>query len=66
MVYHDAKLAEVTQWDDARTKQQRHPYPNPKMLQENEKWQINEFLGRWLDHSFDAAVSQAPVKGVAE
>ncbi len=46
-LYHDAGLAEVV---DSRgvAMEPVNPYPNPDMLQKNEKQGLNEFLGEWL------------------
>ena len=47
-IYHDATLAEVVAWQGHRQLQPRHEYPNPKMYQEDEKAQLNTFLGELL------------------
>ncbi|PCJ50254.1 MAG: hypothetical protein COA74_03255 [Gammaproteobacteria bacterium] len=46
-LYHDALLAEVV---DSRGLAMLpvNPYPNPAMLQKNEKQSLNSFLGEWL------------------
>lgn len=49
-LYHDAKVAEVIDFQQKRRFQSRYPYPNPGMHQRNEKQQINLFLAEWLDH----------------
>ena len=49
-LYHDAKVAEVIDFQQKRRFHSRYPYPNPGMYQRNEKQQINLFLADWLDH----------------
>lgn len=48
--YYDARVTEVLAFQQHYRLAARYPYPNPAMLQRNEKWQINHFLGEWLDH----------------
>lgn len=48
--YHDAGVAEVLSFQQHQRLDARYDYPNPEMHQPNEKWQINRFLGEWLDH----------------
>ena len=47
-VYHDARLAEVTACEGERSPWPRQEYPNPRMLQRDEKAQWNRFMGEWL------------------
>lgn len=47
---HDAAVAEVTEYRRRRRLQARYPYPNPDMLQPDEKLQVNRLLGEWLQH----------------
>lgn len=49
-VYHDAGLAEVVAVQGIRIKQPKLPYPNPAMLQRDEKRQLNRYLGEILCH----------------
>ena len=46
-LYHDAHLAEVVD-NKGVAMQPVNPYPNPDMLQKDEKQGLNEFLGEWL------------------
>lgn len=48
-MYHDARMAEVTHSSNRRLINMRNRYPNTLMLQPDEKWQANQFLGEWLD-----------------
>jgi len=46
-LYHDAHLAEVVDTRGAALRPV-NPYPNPDMLQKDEKQGLNRFLGEWL------------------
>ena len=48
--YYDAGVTEVLAFQQHQRLDARYSYPNPAMHQPNEKWQINQFLGEWLDH----------------
>lgn len=48
-VYHDAKVAEVVQFQSQKGFRVRNPYPNPRMHHPDEKAEINRFLSEWLD-----------------
>lgn len=52
-LYHDARLAEVTEVTPFRRVAARQPYPNPHMHQPDEKRQWNRFLADWLRHVRD-------------
>ena len=47
-VYHDAQLAEVLSSQQIYSLYPVYDYPNPKMHQRNEKYQINAFLEELL------------------
>lgn len=47
-LYHDAQLAEVVRVARHRKFAPRYPYPNPQMMQPDEKRQINLLLADWL------------------
>lgn len=47
-LYHDAKVAEVCASQQISNIKATYNYPNPKMMQQDEKHQINQFLGDWL------------------
>jgi uncharacterized protein YqiB (DUF1249 family) len=47
-LYHDAQLAEVVRVAKQRQFAARYPYPNPQMMQPDEKRQINQLLADWL------------------
>ena len=47
-LYHDARSAEVVEYQSGRRFAAVYPYPNPQMRQRDEKAQINRFLGEYL------------------
>ncbi|MGA1207966.1 MAG: DUF1249 domain-containing protein [Litorivicinaceae bacterium] len=47
-LYHDMRLAEVTDETSSEFIQGAYPYPNPAMLQPNEREQLDHFLTEWL------------------
>jgi uncharacterized protein YqiB (DUF1249 family) len=49
-LYNDASVAEVIAWDGHRRFQARHQYPNTRMYHEDEKAQLNQFLGELLEY----------------
>lgn len=49
-LYHDARMAEVTDFQRQRHFDGRYRYPNAHMRQPDEKLQLNRFLGEWLGH----------------
>jgi len=49
-LYHDARTAEVTEYQSGRRLQPRYPYPNAEMRQPDEKIQANRFLAEYLAH----------------
>ncbi|MQX51750.1 DUF1249 domain-containing protein [Alcanivorax sediminis] len=52
-LYHDARLAEVTEARPFRRVSARYSYPNRHMHQRDEKAQWNRFLAEWLRHVHD-------------
>jgi uncharacterized protein YqiB (DUF1249 family) len=49
-LYHDAQMAEVLSFQRQKTPSPCNSYPNPRMLQRDEKTQWNFLLGEWLTH----------------
>ncbi|MFW6345283.1 MAG: DUF1249 domain-containing protein [Halomonas sp.] len=49
-LYHDVRMAEVTDFQRRRHFHGRYRYPNDQMHQPDEKLQLNRFLGEWLEH----------------
>lgn len=56
-VCHDARVAEVVASQGVRQVLARYDYPNQRMLQRDEKRQLNRFLGEWLGHCIDSGLS---------
>ncbi|QJQ95231.1 MULTISPECIES: DUF1249 domain-containing protein [Halomonadaceae] len=50
-LYHDVRMAEVTDFQRQRHFDGRYRYPNARMHQPDEKLQLNRFLGEWLEHA---------------
>ena len=49
-LYHDARCAEVVEYQRARHFKAVYPYPNGAMRQRDEKVQVNRFLGEFLSY----------------
>lgn len=60
-LYHDARVAEVTSCEHLSRFQARYDYPNTKMVQKDEKVQINRFLGDWLTFCLKHGISRRPL-----
>ncbi len=60
-VYHDAKMAEVSRASGSTGFAGRYDYPNPGMLQPDEKEQINRFLAEWLSHCLNHGEGTEPI-----
>jgi uncharacterized protein YqiB (DUF1249 family) len=52
-IYHDARMAEVTAFQNKRRFQGVYDYPNDDMHHRDEKAQLNSFLGQWLNYCFE-------------
>ena len=65
-VYHDAKLAEVLSYQGRARFHPRYPYPNPEMMHPDEKQQLNEFLGEWLEHCLSRGHRFQPQEAVTD
>lgn len=52
-LYHDADLAEVTQFQSAKRIPARNRYPNANMYHGDEKTQVNIFLAECLKHCLE-------------
>jgi uncharacterized protein YqiB (DUF1249 family) len=49
-LYHDARSAEVTSYQNQKRIEGKYEYPNPQMRMPDEKAQLNQFLAEWLTH----------------
>ena len=59
-LYHDANLAEVVD-NGGNAMQPVYPYPNPDMIQKDEKQGLNDFLGEWLSFCLKHGQSTATI-----
>lgn len=48
-LYHDARMAEVVHCKTSQRFEARYRYPNPEMLQRDEKFQQNRFVAELID-----------------
>ncbi|MDV7104535.1 DUF1249 family protein [Vibrio sp. TH_r3] len=60
-LYHDARVAEVCASEQISRVQPRYDYPNAKMMQKDEKFQLNQFLSDWLSFCLKHGISRAPL-----
>lgn len=56
-LYHDVCMAEVVAAYNRRQFRGVYPYPNEQMLQPDEKYQLNHFLGEWLGYCWRHGLS---------
>ncbi|MDN3609141.1 DUF1249 family protein [Vibrio ostreicida] len=60
-LYHDARVAEVCECAHLKRVHARYEYPNAKMVQQDEKVQLNRFLGDWLSFCLRHGISRTPL-----
>ncbi len=60
-LYHDAKVAEVCASEQISQVRAKYDYPNQRMMQKDEKFQLNQFLGEWLTFCLRHGISRAPI-----
>ena len=60
-LYHDARVAEVCASGDFSRVKAKYDYPNTKLLQKNEKFRLNKFLGEWLTFCLKTGISRSPI-----
>ena len=60
-VYHDAKSAEVIEYQNQNRFHGKYDYPNNRMRQRDEKAQLNRFLGEFLNLCLEHGASNTPV-----
>lgn len=60
-LYHDVCMAEVVAVYNRRRFHGVYPYPNEQMLQPDEKYQLNHFLGEWLGFCQQHGLSDLPL-----
>ncbi|MFA0053520.1 DUF1249 family protein [Vibrio echinoideorum] len=60
-LYHDARVAEVCASGDFSRVKAKYDYPNAKLMQKDEKFQLNKFLGEWLTFCLKTGISRSPM-----
>ncbi|PST87710.1 DUF1249 family protein [Photobacterium jeanii] len=60
-LYHDARVAEVCSAQQISRLKPRYDYPNMRMHQQDEKHQVNRFLGDWLVYCLKNGISKQSV-----
>ncbi len=60
-LYHDARVAEVCASEQISRVKARYDYPNSKMVQKDEKLQLNQFLSDWLSFCLKHGISRTPI-----
>ncbi|PML50452.1 dehydrogenase [Vibrio lentus] len=60
-LYHDARVAEVCASGDFSRVKAKYDYPNTKLLQKDEKFQLSKFLGEWLTFCLKTGISRTPI-----
>ncbi len=60
-LYHDARVAEVCASEQISRVKARYDYPNSKMMQKDEKFQLNRFLSDWLSFCLKHGISRTPI-----
>ncbi|MEZ8095218.1 DUF1249 family protein [Photobacterium swingsii] len=60
-LYHDARVAEVCSAQQISRLKPRYDYPNMRMHQQDEKHQVNRFLGDWLAYCLKNGISKQSV-----
>ncbi len=63
-LYHDMQLAEVTDETSAEFIEGAYPYPNPKMVQPNEREQLDQFLSEWLSYCLHHGLADLTTYGI--
>lgn len=63
-IYHDAAMAEVVGFRAHRKILAKYDYPNEDMHHQDEKHQLNRFLGEWLGHCMQLGCSVEEVMSV--
>jgi len=58
-LYHDARMAEVVHCSTSRRFEARYRYPNPEMLQRDEKYQQNRFAAELMEFCLENGRSLA-------
>lgn len=62
--YHDMQLAEITDETSSEFIKGAYPYPNPKMVQPNEREQLDQFLTEWLSYCLHNGLADLSAYGI--
>ena len=66
-LYHDARMAEVVHCSTSRRFEARYRYPNPEMLQRDEKFQQNRFAAELMEFCLNNGRStDAPLTSIEQ
>ncbi len=63
-LYHDMHLAEITNETSSEFIHGAYPYPNPKMVQPNEREQLDQFLSEWLSYCLHHGLADLSAYGI--
>jgi len=63
-LYHDMQLAEVTDESSSDFIEGAYPYPNPSMVQPNEREQLDQFLSEWLSYCLHHGLADLSAYGI--
>ena len=63
-LYHDMQLAEVTDESSSDFIQGAYPYPNPSMVQPDEREQLDQFLSEWLSYCLHHGLADLSAYGI--
>lgn len=63
-LYHDMQLAEVTDETSRQFIEGAYPYPNPAMVQPDEREQLDQFLNEWLSYCLHHGLADLSLYGI--
>lgn len=63
-LYHDMQLAEITDETSTDFIHGAYPYPNPKMVQPDEREQLDQFLSEWLSYCLHHGLADLSTYGI--
>lgn len=63
-LYHDMQLAEITDETSTEFIHGAYPYPNPKMVQPDEREQLDQFLSEWLSYCLHHGLADLSTYGI--
>lgn len=63
-IYYDMNLAEITDETSSEFIKGAYPYPNPKMVQPDEREQLDQFLTEWLSYCVNNGLADLSAYGI--